>query len=405
VIPVQPLRQPQVFGNVRFGQPEEGVDYGHLKKDAPSIPAATVKEKAPTEAVARQRRAQALKRLEQIKTAADQFDCPFSITSFNLDNALEKYKTDQPPNKFLEWYDYAMPDISRRDAFQKVLRIFRDGPIYDPAPARAKFYPLAQNVLSKVHYILTEKQARINQLPPDQKFNAEDALKQQVRHIITRLLDTENDCIDQLLSQLEGIASEVVSTENPLNKESSVALLQYKAAFLLFKYRTDMIQKILLSDPALESEQAAPHMADIEREVKKNIAGAMEIKAEIINIGAGFNAVRGLPEQMRKATERALPLFLDQDKPTEYFEQCRFPWSDVSPSQNTPSISLLRNDLLEWATTYYGLNGEDELSKAVAEDQEALESLLGIESVSLTLPGIQLFLEAVGIFQKIEGKK
>jgi hypothetical protein len=352
-----------------------------------------VKEKAPTEAVARQRRAQALKRLEQIKTAADQFDCPFSITSFDLDKALQKYKSGETPNTFLGWCDYAMPNSSRRDAFQGILTKLRDGETYDQE--RAKIYPAVRSLLSKIHSILTEKKARVDRLPPDQKSTAEEALKQQVRYVISRLLDTENDCIDQVLSQLEGIANEVVSTENPLDKEDAVALLQYKAAFLLFKYRTHMINEILLSDPALKSQQAAPHMADIEREVKKNIAGAMGIQAEIMEVGAYFGFM--VADQVRKATERALPIFFEQYKPAEYLqEQFRFPCGD---------LVQLRNELTQWAETYYGLNGEDELSKAVVTDHDALDRLCSISAVELTLPGIQLFLEAAGIIEKTKGKK
>lgn len=378
------------FGYDHFAQPEEeraGVDYEHLKKDAPVIPSATVEEKKPTEAVARQRRAEALKRLEQIKTAGDRFACSDSIRLFDLDKALHKYKTDQAPTRFLEWHDYAMPDRSRRDAFQKILTHLR--------LEHAKVYPAVRSLLSKVHYILAEKKARVDRLPRDQKPNAENALKQQVRYVISRLLDANTNCIDQTLSQLEGIATEVVLTENPLDTNNAVALLQYKAAFFLFKYRANKINEILLADPALRREEDALHMADIEREVKKNIAGAMGIKAEIIDVGAYYKGL--VSEQVRKATERVGQIFFEEYKPVNYLQdECRV----ISGSTRE-----LRNELLQWAQTYYNLDGEDELSKAVVADQEALDNLLNIGAVDLTLPGIQLFLEAAGIIQKTEGQE
>ncbi len=374
-----------LFRNIRLQEREEVVvDYGHLDEEAPSIPTETVKEKTPTAAEAQERRKAALERLKQI--SASEFECPASIMDFDLDNALEKYRSDKSPDEFLGWYDYAMCDKSKKTAFKQILDKLK---IHE----ENKKYQAVRNLVSKVQYILTEKRARVDKLPQSEKPDAEKALKQEIRYIISRLLNADADCIDQTLTQLEGIAIEVIATENPLGKNSAVSLLQYKASHALFEHRANLIKEILVADPVLEDPVVTQHMADIEREVKKALAGAVGIKGNILEVGAQFGAM--VERQAQEAAERAGPIFYEKYEPVEYLqEQNRLVWSNTR---------RLRTDLLSWATTYYGLDGEDELSKAVVKSQEDLENLCTIAAVELTLPGIQLFLEAAGIIQQRKG--
>jgi len=361
-----------------------GIVWDALEEDALVIPSAQVAEEAPTAQVAKDRREAALALLSFRKAEPSKFVCAAEILEFNLDEATQKYKTDQHPKKLLQWYDYAALDPSERADLEGILTGFtRDNGSEEKST-------VVRHLVSKLHYILTEKEARIRKLTKEKGEDAQKALKQEIEHIFSKLKDANSNCIDQTLSQAEDLIIEVLASENPLGKNSTLSLLHYKAAHVLFRYRANLIKEILIKDPALSNPALAAHMADIEREVKKRIATAMGMQGAILDAGAAFG---GLVEQQAKdAAMRAAALFLDQYKPAEYLrEQCQVIWG---------ATKAFRSDLIQWATTYYDLEGEDDtLAKAVVKSHEELESLVSVVAVELNPAGTQLFLEAAGIIQ------
>jgi hypothetical protein len=357
----------------------------------------SIKEKPPTEEIVAKRRANALARLQQIKEI-DKFDCPENILKFDLDAALTKYRDDQKPNIMLLWFDYAMPDSTLRKDFKEIL----DGFLLNPNNPQFK---TVRSLFSKIYYILLDKETRIQNLPTDKKEDATKALKEQIQNIVASILDASSNCIDQTLSQLENIIIEVIATENPLGKNDAISLLQYQASHVLFRHRSNLIKEIIVKDPALrettspdveEKNKPGDHVADIEREVKKQVAEVLDIKGSIFEDGAQFNKL--IKDAMDEATSRTVHLFFglnDQEplyKPAEYLlKHCQGIASE---------IPKFRTDLTHWATIYYGLTGNDELSKAIAKDQQALEELCTIAAVDLTKAGTQLLLEAAGIIKE-----
>jgi hypothetical protein len=382
---LNPLESDHLFSalfGARALDNNNNVAWDALEKDAPAIPTAPIKENKPTPQVARERRKAALAVVANGKAKKVKFSCPMEILAFNLDAATKKYGIDQPPTKLLRWYDYAKLDRGERRDLEAVLDNFTRLEYVSPEK-----YRLVRNLVSKLHYILEEKRTRIENLKGELKSNGKKALEKEIEHIFSKLNDASSNCIDQTLSQLEDLIIEVIASENPLGKDNTLSFLQYSAAHALFRYRANLIKEILVKDPALKS---AIHMADIEREVKKKIASMMGMQGDILDAGAAFGS-DSVTRQAQEAAERVAELFFTQYKPAEYLQEgCRVIWGPTK---------ALRNDLMQWATTYYDLEGNDDtLAKAVVKSHEELEEMASVAAVELNEAGIQCFLEAAGIF-------
>jgi len=352
----------------------------------PDLRTPLTKEEAPTEDVAKERRGLALSRLEQLKKNVS-FECPLEISRFDLDETIAKYPVDQPTSKLLQWYDFAKLNSAGKENIENVLTKLATNDNPNDKSSKEK-YKIVQNLVSKLHYILVSKRDRIDKLAGEEKTLARKAFNDEIQHIFTRLADADNDCIDQSLSQLEDIIIEIIASENPLGKNSTISFLQYHAAYALFRYRANLIKELIVKIPEFKAPEQAEHVADIEREVKRQLAQMCGMQGAILETGAAFTHLVG--EQANMAVGVVAANFLDQYKPVEYIQnECRVLWG---------STKALRNDLLQWATTHYDLEGSDEtLAKAVVKSEDDLETMASVAAVELTVPGIQLFLEAAGI--------
>lgn len=347
------------------------------------------------EKVLTERKQAALERLAQLKRLPDDaFECSPEILSFDLEEILQKYDGNQRLDRWNIWFRYARPEGGQRTKFSRILDRLGENPNNEK-------YQLVRNLLGKIHCILTDKQARIQTLPIEEQFEAHRALKEEVGYIICRLIDADSNCIDQTLTQLEDIVIIVVASDLPQQKDMT-SLLRYKAAYILFRERIDCLKRLLITDSDPEISGNA-HQADLEREVKKRAANCLGIKGKIFETGAQFsvNFTAEFTEQLvERATNRLCERFYDKYRPHEYFQnQCQTPTGDCKK---------FRNELMQWAADYYGLGsttiGEDEifddLSKAVSNNPEDLDTMMSVAAVQLTRPGIQLFLEAAGIIYR-----
>jgi hypothetical protein len=233
-------------------------------------------------------------------------------------------------------------------------------------------------MVSKIHALLTEKRARVKGTEKEIFF------KDEVRYVITRLLDANANCIYQTFSQLEQILIELLSTENPMGKQTALSLLQYRAAHALFQYKGNLIQAICVED---SENKKYSHMANFERHLKAEIAKELGMEGNIFRSGEG--AMDGFARTVD--VDKALDKFWAQYTPVRYLQnECRTYYT------STGTLMILRNELLNWATKHYGLDGDDALSRAISEDPENDAIIHGGH---FNTEGIQFLLEAAGIFQ------
>jgi hypothetical protein len=257
-------------------------------------------------------------------------------------------------------------------------------------------YKAAQRLLSKIHCILNDKKARVDALPTETKSAAEVQFRKEVGHIFKRLRDAGNNCIDQTTSQLEEIAILTLKSESTLNQTDMRSLLRYKAAYILFQRRAALIKEICVKDPENANQ---PHMADLEREVKKTVAECLGMKGEILTAGAYYQVVNDIANVAGRACNAFWQEYTPS-YPAKFFqEECQ----TICGLHKT-----FRTDLIQWATNYYGLGSTtddqgneiyDDLSIALAKSKEDLEAMTTLAAVELTPEGALLLLDAAGIVQ------
>ena len=293
-----------------------------------------IDEPAPTAEVLAARKTAALVRLGQIEAMGDarnrQFEPNPVILNFNLDAILERYNGNQAPSRLCELLEWAEVDNMKRATFGMAVRGYDHG--------GGGQQGVVKNLLSKMHSYFTQRMAQVTGTP------AEDDLKEQFKGIVDRIIDANNNCIDQMLSQLQGMMLDVVADGFASTRGGrQLERIQFRTGHELCKYRSNLLRQILVRQNPQEG-----HMADLEREVMRRLASSLGMQGRIFNAGARF---AHMVHDVNGKANRAIATFRQEYKPLEYLaNQLRVPHG---------LTRKLRADILQWADQHYGLGDED----------------------------------------------
>jgi len=348
----------------------------------------TLEPKA-TPKILAQRKGEAITRLKQIKEDHLQFELNPTVLQFDLDVILDTYNTNHSPLKFLELFDYADPGKNysfrdKRNQFQEILQE------YEPIVEQSK---IIRESLSRFYQILNEKIERIGKNIEQIK-----AIKQQIRSTIVQIMDAHNDCHDQVLSQFETITLDLIASELKPGSATPQEKMQFQAAFVLFKYKSNLIKATCQKQNPNE-----PHMADLERAIKQQIAPFLDIDLNINKVGALF--ARIIENREQKITQTGNAVLRRYFNDPTYVEGQRDLWNDLderplsylqrelkAAELYNPS-NTLRNNLIAWSSSYFDLDNAPEIVIAASIDPEFDFTMGG----DLNPAGVQWLLESSGI--------
>lgn len=295
---------------------------------------------SPEEMIARKRAA--LTRLDEIEAMvrpgqqplaeiSGRFEASAHILQFNLQNLLNRYQTNHTPSKLYDFMDWAgIPDDDRRNAFRMAVDPF-NGRTGDDHQATVK------GLMSNLAEYFVQQQAIVGSGTP-----AETVLKEQFTRVYDSIIDANNNCIDQMLSQMQGLVLDVIA-EGDSGRGSSVQLkIVNRAGLALCKYRTSLLKEILV-----RQNPGQAHMADLERVATQRVAEALGMQGNIFAAGARFGHVLG---NVDEPVNRAVQTFLDEYKPMEHL------LADLSGYAG--NHRTLRADIFLWANTYFDIGSE-----------------------------------------------
>ena len=391
VILTPPARQRQ---NATPMEPTEAIAEG-LQAE-PLIPQETVSTE-----VMSVRKVTALNRINQLKNSDVQFEFAGDVLEFDYDALLERYDSTLNPLNLLLFFDYADPGDryafhAKRSRFTQILRTYPLG-VDNESDQRKEI----RKNLSRLSVIFHEQQSRAAINPAQIS-----ALKQQIRLIVIQLIDAHDNCIDQVLSQLETIILHAIATELKPGVTTPQEQLQAQAALLLFNYKSNLIKSTCHKQNPNE-----PHMADLERALKQRVAPLLSLESQITSVGAAFGSVvDGLEAKLIAGTQAVNrrynndPTFLTESNLTDH-------WSDVDERplsylkkelESSDAFSLaapLRSNLLAWSSIYFSFNDEDtqDIVDAASKDP----NFDFVNGGPLNQAGILWLLESAGIIHSV----
>lgn len=323
------------------------------------------------------------------------FKCADEIMDFNLDNILVRFDAGGDPARLSEFFDYAGVGYAKRWELEGYFRN------YEGEQTRQV---LVRQYLSKLYDFLNQKKALFEGHARENLFKAE------IRYIFDKIIDAHHNCIDQVLSQVEGIMLEVVASfetahiRGGLTREQAIA---HQAAYFLFRHKLDLVKTICVKEYPNE-----PHMADLERAAKQKLADILGLRGEIIEAGAHYNIIndmdmkasnvahillegrpleeyRGARVNLARAGRRYAE---DQFKPEKFF-------SDGLKTYHGEPRNL-RNNILLWVRKYFDLETANDQTaqfvRAISED----EAFGADEGGDLNTPALLRFLTTLRIFER-----
>ncbi|MBX7067034.1 MAG: hypothetical protein K1X28_07375 [Parachlamydiales bacterium] len=323
------------------------------------------------------------------------FKCADEIMEFNLDHILARFNAEINPSRLSEFFDYAEVEITKRWELEGYFRNYGD---------RQPRERIIRQYFSKLFDFFNEKKAMF------QGHQRENLFKAEIRYVFDKIIDAHRNCIDQVLSQVEGLMLDVIASfetahiRGGLTREQALA---HQAAYYLFKHKLDLIKTICVKEYPNEA-----HMADLERMTKQKLADILGLNGEIFEAGAQYNIVndmdmkasnvahiflegrplheyRGRAVNLARAGRRYAE---DQFKPEEFFAE------GLRTYHGEPRN--LRNNILLWVRSYFHLDADNdqtrEFIRAISED----EALTADEGGNLTTPALLHLLETIGVFER-----
>ncbi|MBS0654136.1 MAG: hypothetical protein JSR39_11505, partial [Verrucomicrobia bacterium] len=205
-------------------------------------PIAPVNEAAisPEEMIARKRAA--LTRLGEIEAMVrpgqqavtelnGHFEPSAHILQFNLDRLLQRYQTQHNPSKLYDFLDWAgIPDDAQRNAFRMAVDPFERG--------GDEQHTTVKNLLKNLAEYFVQQRARVTVGSPE-----ETALKEQFTRAYESIIDANNNCIDQMLSQLQTLVLDVIAEGDTAQGGAVQLKIINKAGLALCKYRTNLLKE------------------------------------------------------------------------------------------------------------------------------------------------------------------
>ncbi|MBS0652205.1 MAG: leucine-rich repeat domain-containing protein [Verrucomicrobia bacterium] len=322
-----------------------------------------------------------LSRLNSIKAIAEShpdslhalthhFSPNSKILTFDLDQLAKQYITSDAQyssvelSNFIDWSDIPAADGSRTQ-FQDAIQEYIEEQSYDPQSIVANRY----FGLLAAYFTSQRKRVSIGS-------NEETRLKEQFRRVYHAIIDADEDCVDQMLSQLEPLVLDIVA-EGDLAQSACADQMKiiHFTGLALCKYRNNLLKQIVAKEFPYE-----PHVADLERYISKQIATEIGQNGEIFETGALFT---GVVSDLEGKTALAKARFKEQYKPLEYLLR------DLRTYHAINQVS--RNQILLWARNNFDL---DNLSPLLSEDPKGYEAA---EGGNFTYPGLVLLLDQIGI--------
>lgn len=389
-----------------------------------------------------QRQKRALGRIQQIQARMGnprtqiRFEVHPHVLSFNFDAALRTFSTATPLVKLKDLFNYAGPGTASplnrnsshdnpqkyaaRVAAEITLHQKRkeglDGIIHDHATGTHNVGPFtgekvnhAKDSLSQLFNILNNKiaKARAGIYPPEK-------IKAEIRHVIDSLGDAYLNCIDQINAQLERLLLSSIASE--LNQDG-ISPISIFGAHALFEYRSNLLNDIVnkvnhkrCTDRNLQDWQF--HTADLERMIKKDLAGMLNIESRLADVGANYNNLFADYEDLKT---KIFDLFMRKynhpenrgeidDRPLAFLER------GVEKAELYAPLEKLRTMLLEWVKINFRLETTPDGMEYINPDVTAIMEVISVENDpvgdvqgggSLSTVGIMWLLEAAGITREL----
>jgi len=324
---------------------------------------------------------------EPLAALTQNFEPSVHILRFSLDRMLYRYRTEHTPSKLYDFMDWArIPDDDRRNAFREAINRYDQ-----PLGLGAMLIDLnsqeitVRTLLSHLAEYFSQQQASVPVESP-----AEQAVKRQFVNVYESLIDADNNCIDQTLSQLQSLVLDVIAEGDAGLADSTQLKIIIRASTALCQYRAVLLKEILARQNPDER-----HIADLERVAMQRVAELLEVNGGVFVAGARFG------DMLRRADEQvatAISTFFDEYKPLEYLLK------DLQPNDGTHRE--LRNGILNWARDYY--DWEHEEADDLADGTEAPNMVARVsdepgrwtsadEGGRLTLPGLAYLMETLGL--------
>jgi hypothetical protein len=183
----------------------------------------------------------------------------------------------------------------------------------------------------------------------------ERKLKVQCRGVIDKMIDANENCVDQMNLQLLDMLLDVaVDAYVPAEGDRRLGKMQCRAGQEICSHKLNILRQIIT-----RQNQNEPHMADLEREILLRAAGLLGLNGAAFVTGAHYaRVVRNVDERAHNAVNA----YWDEGyRPLEFLTreialsaQQRPTTSDADP------ILKLRNELTRWAALdHFDLLSED----------------------------------------------
>jgi hypothetical protein len=186
----------------------------------------------------------------------DQLSLTSDIIDFDLDSAMEVLEGSAYDNTEQLFFNLFNIINNNRVAIPNLVVSYRNPNISDHAKE-------AKKIINKIlTYLIIKARALLS----DWKEDLRSHFSSFVYGIIHSIIDAHQNCVDQVLSQLEDLILKVL--EDLYSGSDCEKRVQNIAKLSLYRYKLKLIDTILV-----ETYPNEAHMADLAREVKKRIVG------------------------------------------------------------------------------------------------------------------------------------
>ncbi|MBS0653923.1 MAG: hypothetical protein JSR39_10425, partial [Verrucomicrobia bacterium] len=280
---------------------------------------------------------------------------------------------------FMDWA--GIPNDHERNSFRSAVRPFEDAEDLDEPQEQT-----VRKLLCNMAEYFEQQQARVGTGTPE-----ETALKEQFARVFSSIIDADNNCIDQMQTQIQTLLLDIVAEGDAASADGSVqAKIINRAGLALCKYRQNLLREILV-----RQNPNNHHMADLERDVTQRVAEELGLQGSIFSVGAAYS----FDSNLERKVDRALQAFREEYKPFEHLVKELRTYHGAYQS--------LRNAILIWASEYYGFADEPgsnlpdgtpapDMEARLSEDPANVLSYGG----NFNCPGVVLMLDALGLVRE-----
>ncbi|MBS0650939.1 MAG: hypothetical protein JSR93_07255 [Verrucomicrobia bacterium] len=313
-----------------------------------------------------------------------QFRLHSQALRFNLDEVLQRYQTTHTPAKLFDFMDWAdIPNDYQRDRFRRAVNQFEN------LHGGREEYETIRGLLSNMAEYFSQQQARVGAGTDE-----ETALKEQFTRVFDSLIDANNNCIHQTQAQVQSLLLDVIAEGDAAsNGGSAQTKIIYQTGLALCKYRQNLLREILI-----RQNPDNRNMADFERAFTRRLAGILGLQGTIFEAGAVYNFESN---HLEGRVDRALQAFREEYKPFEHLVKELRTYHGA--------YQRLRNEILIWATGYYGFTDEPganlpdgtaapDMEARLSEDPDNILS----DGGNFNCQGVVLLLETLGLLRPAE---